>query len=238
MPVLLPELSWLKHETDGYRFFVADLGSTLRVYSQRDSWFEMECTPSIGTSLDHKENPTYTFYSHFIWVWFETEKTQGCLRVSKHEDWYAKGPSRPQISQRQVNAQRARVLGQHIIFFHQVEDRSYTMPPKDTDDGIELGDILTAQSSNYSDICDPSYLPPAVWTEERGFVALDLKEIPGIYNDYVLGRLDLAGVELARNAGWYYVMLGGPRPYALDEMCWHVPNQDDVPTEPCLHCQP
>ena len=152
-PTSLPlvSLSWTRHEADGYRFNKADFEATLRLYTDATTWSEMACGPEIGRSLDPKTNPTHTEYSHFIWLWYETEHDRGCLRVSKHEDWYKKRSPKPLISKTELEKLRADAVGQHIIFHYQVADRSYTMPPKDADNGVKVGDILTAPGNNYAD---------------------------------------------------------------------------------------
>ena len=159
-------------------------------------------------------------------------------------------PSRDPVSFGTAYDQRATKNTDKVVYFHQVDDRSYTMPPDDGDydsGTFWWGDPVEAPSGGYSGECRFENNPLAVWTPQRGLVKIsddELRKLLG-FGDAWFDRHG-ENREAARQAGVFWIiynedgwdywrvryLLGGYNSY-----CWIVPNPDEAPEEPCYICE-
>lgn len=207
-PSQIGAIDWRPYADEGYVFYTEDEGRLLQGVVIDGSL--VECGPAIGTSFDPDVNPTARDDSHYIWVWAEDlswavdPNAKDCLAVSKYFDWanevdWENGtlPNLRETASIEDVADddpRRASGGDDLVFFYQVNDRSYTMPPvldvheawwgSACSEGYEdlcfspesgLIDLYTeveVPELGYSSVCGDKSQPLAVWTEMRGFVAL------------------------------------------------------------------
>ena len=213
-------------------------GPTIRDYTT------LTCGPEIGSSLDARSSQTWSEFSHAVWLWYEDPDNEfeghrtGCIQVSKYEDWPNKEAPRPGLTAREVDALRAEKQGQDLVFFYQVDDRSYTMPPgfRAMQEVVVNDSAIGVPDSEFFEVCWAHQLPNAIWTEERGFVAMPDEDV--IRRNY---RVDYTEeifeiMRRARELGWYFVFgkgFIGSQGFG----CWQVGNPEEVPVEPCIACE-
>ena len=243
-----------KLDIEGYK----SEGHIFEVVGQHDhiSWQEMnfECGPEIGSAVapNAESNPTFTDRSNFIWVWTIDDDDYGrCIKLSKYVEWLdIPAPSRDPVNFGTAYEQRATENTESLVYFHQVDDRSYTMPPNDgdADSGIFWqGDTVDAPSAGYSAECTFENNPLAMWTTQRGFVKIpddDLRRLLGFGDAWFERHSE--NREAARQAGIFWVI--NPED-SLDHWrarylvgdyysyCWIVPNPNEAPEEPCYICE-
>ena len=245
-PEQIGSVDWYGFERDGYLSRRALEGVEIRYRSGagRSDYTTVECGPEIGSSLDARSSKTWSEFSHVIWVWYEDPDNdferdrKGCIQVSKYEDWPNKERARGRLSDREVDAFRVVELGQDLIFFYQVSDRSYTMPAGGDVWFSVIGAGIGAggADTDFYEVCWSHQLPNAVWSEERGFVAMTDEDVFNRHNrvEYTEEVLDV--YRRARVAGWYYVHFGGVESGG-GYGCWQVGNAEEVPVEPCVECE-
>lgn len=214
-PSQIGAIDWKPYADEGYVFYTRSEGKYLGDIVIDGQL--AECGPEIGSSFDLAVNPTHRHDSHFIWVWVEdaiwsVERKSQCVAFSKYVDWtnevdWVNGtlPNlRESESIRDVaddDPRRATSGAEDLVFFYQVDDRSYTMPPvlplDDFDPGrceeffedlfdefcfpaesglINLHTDFEVPGRGYSSFCGNYKQPLAVWTEWRGFIALSDEE--------------------------------------------------------------
>ena len=220
-------------------------------------WQDMnfECGPEIGSAVAPyaESNPTFIDHSNFIWVWTINDDHEygRCIKLSKYVEWLnIPAPSRDPVSFGTAYDQRATENTEKVVYFNQVDDRSYTMPPDDGDydsGTFWWGDPVEAPSAGYSGECRFENNPLAVWTPQRGLVKIsddELRKLLG-FGDAWFERHG-ENREAARQAGVFWIiyyedgwdywrvryLLGGYNSY-----CWIVPNPDEAPEEPCYICE-
>lgn len=222
-------------------------------------WQEMNliCGPEIGSAVAPyaESNPTLIDRSNFIWVWTIDEDGDGsCIKLSKYVEWLdMPAPSRGPVSFGTAYDQRATENTENVVYFHQVDDRSYTMPPlryEDRESGaIRQDRIVEVPSAGYSGECRFENNPLAVWTPQRGFVKIsddELRKLLGFGDAWFELHSENRGA--ARQAGVFWVidtrdafdydywrvsyLVDGSHGY-----CWVIPNPDEAPEEPCYICE-
>ena len=245
-PEEIGEVDWIRFEQDGHVFSRVLPGTQIRFRSGEgfNDYTELECGPEIGSSLDFHSSRTWSEHSHVIWVWFEDPDNEkehlrsGCIQVSKYEDWPNKEAARPSLSAREVDALRAEQQGEELVFFYQVNDRSYTMPPGSRGQKEVYGTdaYLVSADGEFTGVCWAHQLPNAIWSVERGFVAMPDEDVVRRYyrTDYTEEMLEI--MQKAREFGWYYVLGGSGSIRGGGFGCWQVGNPEEVPVEPCIAC--
>lgn len=196
---------WL---SEGIPWITIREGDTINLLESHDKWTEVECGPAIGSVLDPEKNPTVTEYGHFMWLWYENEVTgyDGCIGVSRYEDWGNMPERRPVYRDSDYN--RLRVddssSGDDLVFFRDTEDRNYSMPPLrgavfavPHDGGIRYEDKDELQW------CIEGRVPLAFWTVERGFVGVTREDMQAFFGRGEEFHAD--EVEEARRHGWFLV---------------------------------
>ena len=238
-------VDWSRFERDGHLFRRVFPGTriTFRIGAGVGDYTEVDCGPEIGSSLDSRSSRTWSDYSHAIWVWFENpddereNQRSGCIQVSKYEDWPNKEAARPALGAREVDALRAERLGEDLVYFYQVNDRSYTMPPgtQGLYEVMKTDSYIVSPDGDFTGVCWADQLPNALWSVERGFVAMPDEDVISRYRreDYTEEIFEV--MRKAREAGWFYVY--GDNPIGGSGYgCWQVGNPEEVPVEPCVVC--
>lgn len=218
---------WTEYRRDGFEFVFAEEGESIYLLAGRHDLMEQTCGPHIGSSLDARMSQTWVTHGHFIWVWGEGDFT-GCVAVSKFEDWFLMDAPRLEIHGTQEMVEP----GDTLVYFGDVSDRSYSMPPNSAE-GVLDGDAI--ETPSFKGLCDVRRLPAAAWTVQRGFVGIsprDLGDALGLGAE----ELHLREMAQARAAGWFYVWFGEYPPEGENTACWRIGNKQ-IPEEPCLHCQ-
>ena len=238
-------VDWSGFERDGHLFRRVFPGTriTFRIGAGVGDYTEVDCGPEIGSSLDSRSSRTWSDHSHAIWVWFENpddereNQRSGCIQVSKYEDWPNKEAARPALGAREVDALRAERLGEDLVYFYQVNDRSYTMPPgtQGLYEVMKTDSYIVSPDGDFTGVCWADQLPNALWSVERGFVAMPDEDVISQYRraDYTEEIFEV--MRKAREAGWFYVYGNGPIS-GVGFGCWHVGNPAEVPVEPCVVC--
>ena len=238
-------VDWSRFEQDGHVFSHVLVGGRIRFRSGAgvNDYTEVECGPEIGSSLDSRSSRTWSDHSHVIWVWFENpdeereNRRSGCIQVSRYEDWPNKEAARPSLSAREVDALRAERLGEDLVYFYQVNDRSYTMPPGSQGlyEVMRTDSYIVSHDGDFTGVCWAHQLPNALWTVERGFVAMPDEDVISRYRRADYTEEILENMREAREAGWFYVY--GNNPIGGSGYgCWQVGNPEEVPVEPCIVC--
>ena len=247
-PEQIGAVDWEGFAQDGHLFSRASEGQVIRLNLVVDGasvFTELTCGPEIGSSLDARSSQTWSDTNHVVWLWLEDPDNEhelyrrGCIQVSKYEDWpNKKAAPRPGLTAREVDALRADKQGQDLVFFYQVTDRSYTMPPgflgmqEMVRNDVSIGSL----NSDFFEMCWSHQLPNAIWTAERGFVGMPVEDVMRL-NDRVEFTEEVFDImRRAAEAGWYYFhgidTYGGVGGYG----CWRVGNPAEVPVEPCVSC--
>ena len=239
-------------DIDGYK----SEGHIFDVVEEYDdiNWQEMnfECGPKIGSAVAPyaESNPTFIDYSNFIWVWTINDDHEygRCIKLSKYVEWLdIPAPSRDPVRFGMAYDQRATENTEKLVYFHQVDDRNYTMPPDPGDLTFWQGGHVDVPSAGYSAECSFENNPLAMWTTQRGFVKIsddDIRQLLG-FGDAWFER-NGENREAARQAGVFWIITSDELEdynywrarYLVDRgYCWIVPNPDDAPEEPCYICE-
>lgn len=244
-------------DIDGYR----SEGHIFDVVEEYDDidWQEMNliCGPDIGSAVAPyaESNPTFIDHSNFIWVWAinDDDEYGRCIKLSKYVEWLdIPAPSRDPVRFGLVYDQRATENTEKVVYSHQVDDRSYTMPPlrrEDRESGaIWQGDTVEAPSAGYSGECQFENNPLAVWTHQKGLVKIsddDLRQLLGFGDAW----FDIHGENRgeARQAGVFWIITPDEDGFDYWRVryltnnyygyCWVIPNPDEAPEEPCYICE-
>ncbi len=182
-PAEVAAIGWQDFEREGYLFLWKQEGDTIRVLQEATEWVEVNCGSNIGSSPDSRVSPTWTNFSHFVWLWYEGDGEQGCVGVSKWVDWAEKVPGACEPDFEPLTSERV-AYGESVV----------------------LADGLVAIE------CSEQNMQYGVWTPERGIVGISDADMATVLGGEIEGRDEQVALD-ARREGWYLIYLNGYPPH-------------------------
>ena len=231
-------------------------GESLKVFVSHEDSEYIECSKSLTGALN-PSNPSWSDYSHFVWVWFEHEGEGKCVQVSKYGELFDgpydlfedRGNSSVPIEERFFDrlVEAASEGREYSINYHHAPDLVYHTMSSDAytlhnryylskEFAPTFHEYISSNYTDYKGVCDIGRLPYALWSNKRGFVAVPEQELPWYMNEIGLPEVYIDKYkqerELGAKHGFYLIINEGLE----TQSCWTLGNPGQVPVEPCLLC--
>ena len=182
-PAEVAAIGWQDFEREGYLFLWKQEGDTIRVLQGATEWVEVSCGPHIGSSPDSRISPTWTNFSHFVWLWYEGNGEQGCVGVSKWVDWAEKKPGACELHFEPLSSEQ-----------------------------VAYGESVELAEGEVAVECSEQNMQYGVWTPERGIIGISDADMATVLGGGIEGRDEQLALD-ARREGWYLIYLNGYPPH-------------------------